>query len=779
MPKIKILAAPQEKMAMGGTQRPPKQGPYAGQSGWALNTGQRFFDPTFSTKDPFKATNTIEEAEPGQETLEAEKGEFMTRQDPDGSLSAFDIGGKKHYAGGTKIAGQSGDFIFSDFKKLALGGPITELFGKPKDSTKKYTPADLARQYDINKYKAIIDNPDSDNLAKDTAKRQIKGFEKKLQTLALLQEAKKGFPQGMPELTGNNEKGIPQARYGGKFQQGGGNIFQPKYDQLVNKSKEYLQKMYPDSDVDIYQSSGDRNIQSQAALQKSGASHTPVSLHNVGAARDYHIYIDGKLIDNKNVDVYKNSLWKAADELGMNHLNGNPPSQDDPHPFGNTDPYHIAVVKETNNHDAYGRLLQQYPQVANTPIFKNTESYLSKQTDPKLKDYYNQIQQYKPTPKKQEGGVDPELNTQDAGYKYVPRKRIVANNTNIDGIESLPLYTTTARRKVKIVDVPQSELQPFSNEPRTQEDPTPIDISQLAATSTQNNSGINSAAGQIDTTSYNAPYGISNADRRNIFANLAVPPRQGVPIRSTPRVSIPGVVLPDERAAIAAQQSAGNAAMMANAMTGTGARVRSSNTGITGRLLEGLQQIEGQTAGEKAKILNEANRYAAEAMSKQSFATQEANQQYNQQSDTAKFNYDQSFRNYLKINAQDFGQAEKNAAKRQNLNMINAKDPFYADNNSILRWRQGYTAPDGPGSGSGAASYGEEVSRAYADLKAHNPSWSEDDLRKAAFTIVHSQKTRTRSMPYQPGKQQVTTSGSQYGFDYPTGAENNWQGMWQ
>jgi hypothetical protein len=74
---------------------------------------------------------------------------------------------------------------------------ILKMFNrKPKKGG--YTPAELAKQYDINEYRKILDDPDSDVVDRKTAEQMIKNFNIKLGALALAQESKKGFPQGIP-----------------------------------------------------------------------------------------------------------------------------------------------------------------------------------------------------------------------------------------------------------------------------------------------------------------------------------------------------------------------------------------------------------------------------------------------------------------------------------------------------------------------------------------------------------------------------------------------------
>ena len=73
------------------------------------------------------------------------------------------------------------------------------MFGKSKKKG-GYTPAELAKPYDINKYKAILMDKDSDRLDRENAELMIKNYIMKLGALAIAQESKKGFPQGIPEM---------------------------------------------------------------------------------------------------------------------------------------------------------------------------------------------------------------------------------------------------------------------------------------------------------------------------------------------------------------------------------------------------------------------------------------------------------------------------------------------------------------------------------------------------------------------------------------------------
>lgn len=153
--------------------------------------------------------------------IEAERGETVWGDfDGDNLPEHFKIGGERHSNGGTPLQVPEGSFVFSDTKKLKIGGPIVGEFGKNPDNKKKYTFAQLARQYDVNPFKVLMNDPDSDRKDRDTAELMLDNYQRKLAKLALVQEGMKGFPQGIPSIAAPlfNElegQGIPQAAMGG------------------------------------------------------------------------------------------------------------------------------------------------------------------------------------------------------------------------------------------------------------------------------------------------------------------------------------------------------------------------------------------------------------------------------------------------------------------------------------------------------------------------------------------------------------------------------------
>ena len=144
---------------------------------------------------------TLQPVSRNDANLEAEKGEYAY-----GGISGdnipdnFKIGGKRHSEGGTPLNLPEGSFIFSDTASMKIKDPeVLKMFDlKPKKGG--FTPADIAKKYDINSYKKLLYDPNTDELTRRTATLMIKNYVMKLGYLSIIQEAMKGFPQGMPEV---------------------------------------------------------------------------------------------------------------------------------------------------------------------------------------------------------------------------------------------------------------------------------------------------------------------------------------------------------------------------------------------------------------------------------------------------------------------------------------------------------------------------------------------------------------------------------------------------
>lgn len=146
-----------------------------------------------------KVQKTIKPIDREKANVEVEKGEVVVTDNGDGIPETFVAGGKRHSAGGTPLNLPDDSFIFSDTKSMRIKDPeVLKMFGKTKGS---YTPADLAKQYDINKYRQILQDPNSDAIDKKTADLMIRNYTMKLGGLAVAQESKKAFPQGIPKIS--------------------------------------------------------------------------------------------------------------------------------------------------------------------------------------------------------------------------------------------------------------------------------------------------------------------------------------------------------------------------------------------------------------------------------------------------------------------------------------------------------------------------------------------------------------------------------------------------
>jgi hypothetical protein len=140
---------------------------------------------------------TIGSVPRSEANLEAEGGEtVVTDLTGIGIPQQYTITGPRHAQGGVPMYLPDKSFIFSDFNKMTLKDPnILSYFGKGGSKTKGFTPADIAKQYDINEYIKILNDPNSDKLSKQTAELMIKNYNLKLGALALAQESKKGFEE--------------------------------------------------------------------------------------------------------------------------------------------------------------------------------------------------------------------------------------------------------------------------------------------------------------------------------------------------------------------------------------------------------------------------------------------------------------------------------------------------------------------------------------------------------------------------------------------------------
>jgi hypothetical protein len=157
---------------------------------------------SYNGKKQLQARQTMGAVPRDEANLEAEGGETLVG-DLDGSTmpSFFGIKGPRHSAGGVPMSLPDDTFIFSDTKAMKINDPkILKMFGKSVKKGGGYTPAELSKVYDVNKYRKILQDPESNKMEIKTAEMMIKNYVMKLGALAIAQESKKSFPQGIPVI---------------------------------------------------------------------------------------------------------------------------------------------------------------------------------------------------------------------------------------------------------------------------------------------------------------------------------------------------------------------------------------------------------------------------------------------------------------------------------------------------------------------------------------------------------------------------------------------------
>lgn len=143
-----------------------------------------------------KVNNILQAVSRNKSNLEAEGGEeVLTYLHGIDIPEKYYIKGKSHKKGGVPLNLPDGSFIFSDDEKLKIDDKdLLEYFGEKKPKT----PAELVRKYNVNKYKAVLLNKNASQLDKKTAAVMLNNYLKKMAEIALVQESKKGFPNGIP-----------------------------------------------------------------------------------------------------------------------------------------------------------------------------------------------------------------------------------------------------------------------------------------------------------------------------------------------------------------------------------------------------------------------------------------------------------------------------------------------------------------------------------------------------------------------------------------------------
>lgn len=146
--------------------------------------------------------NTMGAVPPSEANIEVEGGETVVGDvNRDGFLEHMTFVGKRHSEGGMPANIPEGSFIFSDTKKLKIKDKeiLKQVFGL-NHKAGGYTPAEIAKRYQINQYIHDLKSPDTDAITKRSATQMLANNMEKLGMLALVQESMKGFPEGVPAI---------------------------------------------------------------------------------------------------------------------------------------------------------------------------------------------------------------------------------------------------------------------------------------------------------------------------------------------------------------------------------------------------------------------------------------------------------------------------------------------------------------------------------------------------------------------------------------------------
>ena len=154
---------------------------------------------------------TVKPIDKKKATIEAEKFETIWtnyNRNVDNLVELKAIGGKTHAKGGTPMdppsageEGESSSFIFSNNRKMIIKDPeLLKYFGETGKSEK--TPAEVSKKWlgALATAKAILKDEHQDKIAKDSATSTMKNAAFNLSSLALWQESKKNFKDGMTDI---------------------------------------------------------------------------------------------------------------------------------------------------------------------------------------------------------------------------------------------------------------------------------------------------------------------------------------------------------------------------------------------------------------------------------------------------------------------------------------------------------------------------------------------------------------------------------------------------
>lgn len=162
-----------------------------------VTTPQEFYGETnFNNTKDENVRYSLSSVPRDNANIEAEGGEtVLTDLNNDGRFGLYDITGPRHSKGGVPMFLPEQSFIFSDTPKLKF---TKEEMSEFDVGGSKKTPASLSKKFRLNDYYAELDSQYADNISSRSAELMLKKNMEDLSKLGFMQEAKKGFSDGVP-----------------------------------------------------------------------------------------------------------------------------------------------------------------------------------------------------------------------------------------------------------------------------------------------------------------------------------------------------------------------------------------------------------------------------------------------------------------------------------------------------------------------------------------------------------------------------------------------------
>lgn len=427
--------------------------------------------------------------------IEAERGETIVGDlDQDGTVEHSIVGGKRHFQGGTPLNVPDGSYVFSDYNKLKIRNKDI-LKGIFNYGGKGATPAQVAKRYELNKYKDILNDPEADALDKKTAQLMMDNNMMKLGQLALVQEGMKGFPDGIPDialpLLGSDiaqarpsQQQVPMMRRGGlvKYQSKGtvkGDRYEAEMKNFKDWEKKWKNALLKKDINQIQQLKSEGTKLSEILNSVDIPFNLPInfSFLDPNTRRVSWGTQEGKLADAADVIDNYLDFWENS---------GKNASQ--------------AATYTRENFQAKTKANALYKDALNIISDYETKGGSTTYNVKDITNAYNIVKKLSPRDIYVSG--EPEYTSSDINYNYVPLQEIGLKNIN-NIIAKYPIKSTVPSKSINPVDV---AMDMYDTTGVSQ--PTPPNV---VTYNTSTNEVGTPAVAKTKTTSASAPTPLSEA----------------------------------------------------------------------------------------------------------------------------------------------------------------------------------------------------------------------------------------------------------------------------